>query len=283
MIKVALSLSIIFSFSIKALTVTSLNIQWYGRGGSMYGLPSDEYRDEKIKDFLTKQIPKSDVFVLQELTDTARISALLPNHFCETYGDGGRGHQNVSICVKNNSQAIFSVDEDIAVGKRLRPAFAAKLDNGINIIGLHLKAGSKETDLRLDQIESLINSPLTDSVENPNTLIIGDFNTYRSSLTRNEVDDVILMDGVFGQTGFTRTAHETSTYLGYGQRIFDRVWSRGLVVKKAEVYGPCRRESVKFPYSKAEYFRRFVSDHCALQVEVDVSSRPAKSVKIQQY
>jgi endonuclease/exonuclease/phosphatase family metal-dependent hydrolase len=264
-------ISIFLSFSVKALTITSLNIEWYGRGGTLYGSSQDEYRDRQIKDFLENQIPKSDVFVFQEVTDTQRLSKMFPEYTCSTYEVKNGGHQHVSICVDTNLSASFSVDREVQVGRsNLRPAYAAKLKSGINVIGLHLKAGTKETDLRIQQIEKLVNSPLTDPKLNPRTIIIGDFNTFESDRTMREVSDVDLMDEIFELTGFNRTAHNTPTYIGFGARTFDRIWSRGLVVKRTEVFGPCRRDSVAFPYSQRGYFERFVSDHCALQVEVQL-------------
>lgn len=271
MLKLLFALSFTISFSVSALTITSLNIEWYGRGGTLYGSSADEYRDEQIREFLTKQIPSSDVFVFQEVTDTHRLSRVLPRHTCQTYEVKRGGHQHVSICVLDSEDAVFSVDLAVQVGRgNLRPAFGAKLKNGINIIGLHLKAGTRDSETRLEQVEKLVNSPLTDPKFNPRTLIIGDFNTFEKERTENEADDVELMDEIFEMTGFLRTAHNTPTYFGYQSRIFDRVWSRGLSIKRAEVFGPCRRDSVVFPFSQRGYYERFISDHCALQVEVNL-------------
>jgi hypothetical protein len=272
MIKLILILSVCFSFSIQALTITSLNIEWYGKGGTIYGTSKDEYRDGHLRDFLTNQIPKTDVFVFQEITDTERLSSVLPHHTCHTYEIKSGAHQHVSICVLDGDQAIFAVAEEVKVGRsNLRPAFSAKLANGLNIVGLHLKAGTRETDLRLEQVENLASSRIVDASLHPKALVIGDFNTFSIDRTLRERDDVDLIDSIFSLSGFTRTAHNTPTYFGYRSKIFDRVWSRGVSIKRAEVFGPCRKDSVAFPYSKHGYYGKFISDHCALQVEVELS------------
>ncbi len=250
------------------LTITSLNIQWYGRGGILEGSQDDEYRDERIQQFLTEEIPESDVFVFQEVTDSARISALLLNYTCFTYHSQKITHQHVVICSKPEFIISSSVEYAVQLNSPgLRPAMILNIKyegKEIAIAGVHLKAKRASTDIRIKQINALANSSLLGE----NTIIIGDVNTYDKLSTEREYDDSEIFDQLLAPLNYVQSKNGTDshTYLSFAKRLLDRVWSRGVEIKTHEVYGPCNWGSVSEPFNNVSFYKRFISDHCAVQI-----------------
>ncbi len=264
--------TVLLTINAWSLTVTSLNTQWYGRGGILEGSPQDEYRDERIYEFLTKSIPASDVIVFQEVTDVARISKLFYNLKCASYGTERAAHQHIVICVKPNLYVSSEVEEAVRVKKfGLRPGMIVNIFDGVgaevSIVGLHLKARQAHTELRLQQVQALANSKLIGK----KAILIGDFNTFDRRATDRELDDFEYMSLILKPFNYVLSENEsnTYTYLSYARHTLDRVWSRGVNINSHKVYGPCREGSVADPFSNVGFFRRFVSDHCAIQVTVE--------------
>lgn len=146
-----LSLFLIFSLKAHALTITSLNIEWFGRGGVISGSPVDEYRIQRLRDFLLYQIPASDVLVLQEITAVELLQDSFPEYDCKTY-EPRFNHQHVVLCALTKYTSDFFEIEDVDLGSYgLRPGSGLSLTYGkgglfrkkktLNIVGVHLKAG----------------------------------------------------------------------------------------------------------------------------------------------
>jgi hypothetical protein len=140
-----------------------------------------------------------------------------------------------------------------------------KNNKKVKVIGLHLKAGSEKTNFRKQQLIKLEE----DIFENRPMIIIGDFNAYPKDRTLLEQDDEVIFNEVLAPFGFVKSPIDYKTFLWREKRVFDLAWYKNLVLKKAAVYGPCRLDSVSYPYSSHDFYRRFVSDHCAIQVSFE--------------
>lgn len=261
--KIILSLLFILtSTPLQALTVTSLNIEWYGRGGSIDGQHQDEYRDSRLKEFLLQEKILSDVYVFQEITDPERLSELLKSFECRTYDNIQKRHQYVVICTRPELFIASDVDFDVQLGHHgLRPAMmmTIKGENGesVQIVGVHLKAGVHETKTRLSQVEKISQSDKLNQATK--VLVIGDFNTFD--------DDHVLMEDIFNQSHLEGVEIPSYTYFGQKPRTLDRAWGKNINVKEINIFGPCQKDSVPHPFSAYDFYQRFISDHCALQVK----------------
>jgi endonuclease/exonuclease/phosphatase family metal-dependent hydrolase len=258
-----------YHLTIHALVITSLNVQWYGRGGIISGSEKDEYRDLRLKELITKQVPASDVLVFQEITAPHLLVKAFSEFKCHTYDAFKKRHQHVVICAKEEIIISHAVDYAIQLDSRgLRPAMILNVadENGdeVSIVGVHLKAGPKDSAKRLKQVSLLTKGTyLTNKM-----VIIGDFNTFPKERTGLSEDDHILMNDMLGKKGFTQVGGDTTTFIGDYIRTFDRVWLKGLEAKNYKVYGPCSQGSLAAPFSLRSFYTRFISDHCLLQLEI---------------
>lgn len=262
-------LLILCTTNAQALTITSLNIEWYGRGGTISGTEADEYRDSRLLDFLLHEIPPSDVYVFQEVTAPERLARIFKPLVCQTYESEMSRHQFIVICAAESIFKGADVERTVQLGHSgLRPAMIGhiKEDNEevIHVIGLHLKAGPQESLTRVAQIEALANSPALA----PRTIIIGDFNTFERDRTNLTLNDDELIQNVLTPFNFTQAGGTTPTYLGQYPRTFDRVWVRGVRAQEFKVFGPCGAGQVNSPYNSRDFYERFISDHCAIQVRL---------------
>lgn len=256
------------------LRVTSLNVEWYGRGGVISGTPDREYRNQTLKEFLTEELPRTDVFVFQEITQPEMLTELFSNLDCFTYEAGSSSHQYVVMCAEKGSIKKKEVNHEVGLGRfGFRPAligsFQFKGGHIFNVIGLHLKAGPNDTSLRLDQVKALVKE--IDPLEP--TLIIGDLNTYSKERTGLEKDDNELMSDILIEKNFLEVENKIPTYFGYRPKVFDRAWVANLKNTESKVYGPCDENFKDSPFADKGFYERFVSDHCALQVEFDFAEK----------
>ncbi len=261
-----ISLSLLFSFQALSLEVISLNIKWFGRGGDLYGSIEDENRTEHLIDYIHDELPKADVFVFQEIVDKEGLYQIMKDYECFSYDAGTSSHQFVVMCSKPGLLIRSDVNQESRLDRLgLRAAVIGDYKDGgdkvTRLIGVHLKAGRGSTVTRLNQIHEL----KVDLNEDMPTMIVGDFNTYKSDKTFFLEDDSLLISQSLGEE-FTLAKNQIPTYMGFGGRVFDRAWGRGFLNLKASVYGPCSGESVEPPYSDKYYYRDFISDHCALKI-----------------
>jgi len=265
---VSMFLFFIISLKAEALVVTSLNIEWFGRGGEISGLSTDEYRLERIKEFIHEVLPASDIYAFQEITNKEALYQIMDKFECISYDAGTLRHQFVVLCSKKGLLKSFEVNHDVRLGSLgLRAALIGnyEIDGEITrVVGVHLKAGWRETNKRIRQVQELKKS-IND--ETP-TLVIGDFNTFKKSRTQLLYDDSQFLSAAFGQD-FDLVENEIPTYMGFGGRVFDRAWVKYINKVSASVLGPCKEDSVVAPFVNEGFYNRFVSDHCALKIEMN--------------
>ena len=132
----------------------------------------------------------------------------------------------------------------------------------VDIVGVHLKAGAHSANLRLAQIKELVQSEHLAS----QVIVIGDFNTFPNT------DEALAQQLQLAQ--YQELTNSLPTYLGKNERTFDRAWVKALAGGELQVYGPCRRDSVARPYAEYDFYQRFISDHCAIQVRIDLKDKP---------
>ena len=269
----------------RAFKVTTFNIQWYGLGGDMKGSTDAEHRDTFIREFLDQHFPDTDVFAFQEIVDVERLSNLLPDTWtCLTYDSTNPRHQHVVLCHRegllflrepgDNNDIIDEVASDpnrsrpalrLLVAKEKGPAFA-------RIITVHLKAFPDQSQTRLKQVEVLAKSMKGAKVELP-TVILGDFNAYRSGETKNTEDDKVLMDQIFKKKGVDLVHVPNpakNTYRkGYNKEQLDHIWiSSGVqILDPLRVWSACNSNPVgKSGFQNIDYYNEHISDHCPVTV-----------------
>lgn len=258
----------LFVIQAEALVVTSLNIKWFGRGGKIHGSLDDEYRTEDLKKYINDVLPESDVYVFQEITDKKGLFEIMSEFECVSYDAGTSRHQFVVMCSKKGLLKSHQVNHEVRLKRwGLRAALIGDYElNGksIRVVGVHLKAGNSDTSVRLEQIEALQKNIFA----NVPMMIIGDFNTFKKENTLGLEDDSVLISNALGAE-FSLVKNEVHTYMGFGGRVFDRVWIKSLDNPKLQIIGPCKENSVESPYSDKSFYYRYISDHCALRLEVD--------------
>lgn len=252
-----------------ALTITSLNIEWFGKGGTLRGTIDDEYRVKRLRQLLLEEMTPSDVFVFQEITEPELLQKSFPEYDCKTYPLRSQ-HQHVVLCANTPGTIEFFQVKEVALNSfGLRPAAGITIKlapkKKLNIIGLHLKSGLRDSALRLDQLRELVKK--TEYLDN--AVIIGDFNAYPKEATTLEKDDELLFDEILAPLGFSQAYYEGGTFLNRSQRRFDHAWVKGVNLVATSVFGPCRKDSLQnWRFMDFGFYNRFISDHCALQVEI---------------
>jgi len=83
-------------------------------------------------------------------------------------------------------------------------------------------------------------------------------------------DDNELISGLLADKNFVEIVNKVPTYLGFRPKVFDRAWGVNLKDMSTKVYGPCDKSFEAAPFANKGFYERFVSDHCALQVEFDL-------------
>jgi hypothetical protein len=260
-----------------ALTVTTFNLEWFGRGGDLLGTEQDEYRFSTIKEFVDNQLGKTELFVFEEITHLDAIRRILPGWDCRTYDVQNTHHQHVAACLKPGFSMTDSTIESVRLnGSGLRPAYvvtvSAPTGEKITVVGLHLKAGMMESATRLQQAQMLMRDLKVD--DNQPLMIVGDFNTYPKEKTGLQEDDAVSIGKVFQTRGLAQFGGDQQTYLG-GGRTFDRVWTKNINNGSFWVKGACVNDPQGAGrYNERSFYSRFVSDHCAVTVTVSGRAQP---------
>ncbi len=258
----------LFVFQAEALVVTSLNIRWFGKGGSLKGSLEDEYRTEDLKDYINNVLPKSDVYVFQEIVDKVGLFEIMKAFECVSYDASRKNHLFVVMCSKKGLLKNHEVNQEVRLNRwGLRAALIGDYElNGkeVRVVGVHLKAGLSDSLTRIEQIKALQKNVSSKK----SVVVIGDFNTFKVAQTMGLKDDSVLISEELGQD-FSLVANEVPTYMGFGGRVLDRAWIKNLKKLKVDVLGPCKEGSVTPPYDQRSFYYRFISDHCALRLEVD--------------
>lgn len=273
-----------------SLKVTSFNIRWFGLGGSMEGNPSQEDRDTSIKDFLQRHAFPTDVIAFQEIVDVPRLQRLLPRGWsCVGYNHPSPKHQHVVLCASENYQFArvdydnnFTI-EDVAINPdKSRPAVRADLIERASkraiyrIVAVHLKAYPEESDTRELQSRRIA-SDLARARDHLPTIVVGDFNTYRSDQTGEYVNDVDRIERALQDAPLDHEIRHIEHQALYTYRAgefrnqFDQFYaSRDVRVAGApRVFGVCDADRHAFDYYfDPNYYYEKVSDHCPVTLTI---------------
>ena len=274
------------TISASSLKIATFNIRWYGLGGEITGLRSDEYRDSFIKEFLSTKYINTDIFIFQEIIDTVRLSDLMSGlgHQCVSYRHEQFNHQHLMICHKKSLEIIPEEGDDdfnfplLENRPYLRPAIYGKIIDRyskkplIHLIGLHLKAGPDSTALRLKQIKSLRDRVKEYRKSELPLVIAGDLNTYAGD--ENGKSDLELIGEALAPLNMSRrTSDYDYTYRGnsYGNSFDHFFVTKGVETKYTDVWRACGRS---IPKSKRlenlSWYKRFISDHCPVSLRVEI-------------
>lgn len=266
----------ILSLPVHALTVTTLNLEWFGRGGDIAGTEEEEYRGPTIRDFIARHLAATDLFVFEEITSLRQLSEMMPGWDCRTYEAENLKHQHVAACAKVGIEfAGASTIDSVRLGSEgLRPAYKLhvkdRLGRTFYVIGVHLKAGKFESPKRMEQVTQLTQALADEAEDQTPVVVLGDFNTFQPNpqFPDGSPDDAVLMDGIFAKKGLKQIGGQAATYLGgsFG-RTFDRVWTRGVTPQSYNVKGACAQASDQTDrFNQRSFYTRFVSDHCPVTV-----------------
>ncbi len=251
------------------ISITAFNIKWYGLGGALGGT-REEYRQESIRDHLTKNNLWTDVIAFEEVVDVASLQdeVVGPDYTCNSYENNNSQHQHVVICAKNKFNMSLASDDDnfaletVQLGQesRYRPAVHGVLKNArgkilLHVYAVHLKAMPTFGETRLEQVRA-ITDYMRERPENEPAVIVGDFNTF--------ADDTERMDEAFAEVGMAQVELDSEyTYRVPNQGgTFDRIWVTESLLpsEPARVTGPCNEPRANKAII-AEYNKN-VSDHC---------------------
>jgi endonuclease/exonuclease/phosphatase family metal-dependent hydrolase len=255
-----------------AITITSLNIKWFGLNGEMSNDPGNEERAPSIRKYLSETgLLASDVLIFQEIVDVGLLESKVVgrSHVCQSYDNENAKHQHVVICVKSKYK-LEAADEEgyslgsVSLGGKVRPAVhgIVTIDGRrLHIFGVHLKAIPTFSEWRMKQVQ-LLTDYIHERGDEP-VLIIGDFNAYG--------EDAAGFSDIFSQDNLSEvTTPEKYSWASasekYPREKFDRAWSRGMETESAHIVGPCNAGTM--PAVKA--YNGKVSDHCALSVKVRI-------------
>jgi len=268
------------------LTVSTFNLQWFGLGGALWGSPEQEFRQETLKRFIAQELKNSDVIVFTEAVDTQLLQKIVaPRRECVTYESELKTHQHTLICfnVKKYRLEKYDTDyiiEEVNLGSRgHRPATQAKLCHKkgkcfLQVLGVHLAAGRK-TAKRLQQIE-LIRANFDRQEKLLPTIIMGDFNSYITSQTNLDEDDIVIFEKALSseKNQFQAVTKGIFTFRsGDKARSYDHiVATQNIKIHSTKGYKACAKTinyNERFiPYQS---FRRYFSDHCPVTAVISVS------------
>lgn len=266
-----------------SVSFTELNIKWFGAKEAVIdndasqtrSLP--ETRTKTIKKFLSDNKLMSDVMIFEEIIDIdlLQTGVLGKTYQCHSYDNNDARHQHVVLCHKNNY--VFSIADDddnyaiesINVNGKLRPAvhgiLKTKSDREVaHVIGVHLKANPDMTEVRLDQVNKLVDYIKQDDRELP-AIVMGDYNTYNQDPAEIEK---IFKKAKMTELSLPKPYTWASSSETYKPEKLDRVWMNQNIiskVKSVDVIGPCSSGDKKLI---AEYNEK-VSDHCPVNMTLE--------------
>ncbi len=276
------------SISASSLKITTFNIRWFGLGGEITGLRSDEYRDQFIKEFLSTKYINTDIFLFQEIIDTDRLSNIMDGlgHHCVSYRHEQFNHQHLMICLKKSLDIVPEKGDDDfiypLVDNRpyLRPAIYGQVVDRysrkplVHLVGLHLKAGPTSIDMRLTQVKNLTKRIKEYKLKNIPVVVAGDLNTYRNSSDDTKVSDLVILGEAFQEVGLTRrTSDYDYTYRSGGSgNSFDHAYvSQTNESKYVEVWRACGKSVYKSKrFDNLSWYQRFISDHCPVSFRLEL-------------
>ena len=267
-----------------SVSFTELNIKWFGAKETIVDNQTpqtrslQETRTKSIRKFLSDNKLLSDVMIFEEIVDVDLLQSdvLGKTYQCHSYENSDAKHQHVVICHKNNY--IFSISDDdenyslesVNVSGRLRPAVHGILKTKNNkhiahVFGVHLKANPNMSDVRLNQVNKLVEYINNQEDRSDPIIVMGDYNTYN--------EDPAAIEKIFKKAQMTeleipKSYTWASSSEEYEPAKFDRVWmSKNIIskVKSSDIKGPCNSGDKKLI---AEYNQK-VSDHCPVTLTIE--------------
>ena len=268
------------------LTISTLNLKWYGLGGFMWNAPEMEFRQDNFKKFLSQELSDSDIIVFSEVVRNEDLLDLVSDTMdCALYDGGRERHQHISICYDRNKLRAEKYDEDFVIQEVdlgstgfQRPAIQAKicLKRGpclLQVIGVHLAAGLN-SEKRAEQVQ-FIHANLIRQRKMLPTVITGDFNSYIKQQSGLEEDDMTTFEKILsaGTRRFRSvTGHITTYNSGDRARAYDHiVTTSDIRTLSTRGYEACSRKpnfNKKFiPFSS---FRKHFTDHCPVTAKIAI-------------
>lgn len=270
------------------VSITSLNLKWFGIGAELSGKSSDEYRGPRLSEFISSYLKKTNIFVFQEVVDKAQLTEVLnPLNFkCYSYNKRLSKHQYVVVCLdqnydimpEENDNNIFFEDIEDVENSKLRPAISGLVIETtskkplFHLLGVHLKAGKQEGQIRKIQNE-LLSKRISSFNDKYPVILTGDFNSYiKEDAIDIEIDDIGSMDEIYQQAGLKRVAHNyryTYKSFNYGY-LFDHFYvSKNLNFSKINVFSACNfSNSSSQRFENINFYNRFISDHCPITLDI---------------
>lgn len=259
-----------------AFTITSLNLEWFGRNGNPLAQTNQESRVASMRQHLQSAGLMTDVLAFEEVVDLDLLKNELVgrNYRCISYQRSDANHQHVVLCAKVPYQLVRADDESnyelegVDTNGHLRPAVHAILKSSdgerlAHVIGVHLKAMPEQGALRRTQVRRIADY-VRENARDP-VIVLGDFNTYGNDAGEMQA----VFDGAdMNELEFDEPYTWADGESGFSPAKFDRAWissSLNSRIVSREVVGPCSSGD----RTQIRNYNRNVSDHCALRVEVD--------------
>ncbi len=271
------------------VNVTTFNMKWFGIGGDPNNIQS-EYRIPSMKDFISKYLGFTQVFVFEEVVDLATLKQILPPTWqCVGYKHPMENHQHVAVCAakalvldKVPYDTNFVIEEVAAESPRMRPAVRVDVKERktrrtlFTLVGVHLKAMPNETARRISQAVAISKDLMKIPAQVP-VVITGDFNVYEKADTGLKQDDIDLIQRALnaGTRGIAHVPHKPNAKTFRSERYrnqFDQFYVRGpiQVAENPFVFPVCAATLDGPGYFNFDFYYKNVSDHCPAAIQVIV-------------
>ncbi len=267
------------------LQVSTLNLKWFGIGGFMWNTPDMEFRRDNIRKFIDQTLPDADIIVFTEVVETEALREVVAHRMdCASYEGTWSRHQHVMICYDRFQLRAEKYDNDYIIDTvdlgsgGLRPAAQAKIckingDCFLQVIGVHLAAGRK-SEKRLEQVK-LINADLVRHQDLLPTIVTGDFNSYITSQSGLEEDDIDMFEKALSdRTKEFRsvTRHITTYNSGEWARSYDHIITTAdIQTTRTWGYEACEKKpDLSKTFIPYDSFRRHYTDHCPVTADITI-------------
>lgn len=268
---------------------TTLNIEWFGLGGSIHGSAHSEHRDQSLKKFISEHMLPSDVIAFQEIVDVPRLTRLLPEGWhCTSYDRSTNPtHQYVVLCAsasysfKNVAYDNNNLIDNVAYDPdRTRPAIRVELiENAsskslVTVVAVHLKASPEDSYKRRRQVHN-IGRDLTKSPSAQPIVILGDFNSFQVGNSPLLVDDVETFEKILKSYipdfKYIKHIHKYTFRNADFASQFDQFYVyKGKVKNPPHVFEVCNNPMQSNDFFGIHYFNHWVSDHCPTYIDVEL-------------
>lgn len=273
--------------SLAGTRVTTLNLKWFGVGGELSGKFSDEYRSPWLKEFLKEYLTSTELFIFQEVVDLELLGTLMKqlDFNCHSYSNKSSKHQYVVICLKSTLAIVPEAGDDNIVfeevasvdNSKLRPAISGVVINSqtksplFHVLGVHLKAGKFESELRIKQVK-LLAQRVSEFKDKIPTILLGDFNSYSIKENEFQIDDLASFDSILNNVNLSRVNHHfrfSFKSFNYGY-LFDHIYlSSNLEFSNIDIFSACNQSfSNSTRYKNISFYNRFISDHCPVSIDI---------------